>query len=217
MKVIIFGATGMIGQGVLREALLDSSVEKVLAVVRAPTGQQHPKLSELIHKDMLDFSPVEAQLAGYDTCLWCLGVSSAGMSEADYTRITYDFTMAAAAALLKANPALTFCFISGASTDANGKAMWARVKGRAENALLGMPFKGAYMFRPGIIQPLHGIKSRTPLYRAFYVVAGPMMGFARSRWPKYVTSTEQIGRAMLRVARDGAAKRVLETSDINTL
>jgi nucleoside-diphosphate-sugar epimerase len=150
MKVILFGATGMVGQGALRECLLDPGVEKVLAIVRRATGQRHEKLREIVHRDFLDFSGIEGELAGYDVCLFALGVSSAGMSEPDYVRVTYDVTMAAASAILRRNPALTFVFVSGASTDGTekGRVMWARVKGRTENALLRLPFKASYMFRP---------------------------------------------------------------------
>lgn len=219
MKVILFGATGMIGQGVLRECLADPGVERVLCVVRSPLGQTHEKLTELSHKDFTDYSAVEPQLAGYDACLFCLGISSVGMSEADYTRITYDFTLAAARAVLKASPGVTFEYISGASTDGTGegRVMWARVKGRTENALLAMPFKAAYMFRPGFIQPLHGIKSKTPLYTAIYAVVGVFYPLFRWMAPGMVTNTERLGRAMLHVARGGAPKRVLETSDINAI
>jgi len=218
MKVILFGATGMIGQGVLRECLADPEVERVLCVVRSPVGQTHDKLTELTHRDFTDYAAVESELTGYDACLFCLGISSVGMSEADYTTITYDYTLAAARALLKVNPAITFNYISGASTDgtAKGSVMWARVKGKTENDLLAMPFKGAYMFRPGFIQPLHGIKSKTPLYSGLYAVLRVFYPLLRLM-PGFVTNTEQLGRAMIEVAKHGAAKRVLESSDINAI
>ena len=217
MKVILFGATGMVGQGALRECLLDPGVEKVLAVGRRGTGQSHEKLREVVHRDFLDFSAIERELAGYDACLFALGVSSAGMSEPDYVRVTYDVTMAAAGAILRNNPALTFVFVSGASTDSTekGRLMWARVKGRTENALLRMPFKGAYMFRPGYIQPRHGIVSSTKLLRVMYAVVGPLYPVWKALFPDRVTTTEVLGRAMVRVARDGYSKRVLENRDIN--
>lgn len=220
MKVILFGATGMIGQGVLRECLADAEVERVLCVVRTSLGQTHEKLTELMHRDFTDYSSVEGQLAGYDACLFCLGISSVGMSEADYTRITYDYALAAARALLKVNPDITFEYVSGASTDstAKGSVMWARVKGKTENDLLAMPFKAAYMFRPGYIQPLHGIKSKTPLYSAIYSVAGVVMyPLIKAVAPDYATSTEDLGRAMIEVAKRGAPKRVLEMPDINAI
>jgi uncharacterized protein YbjT (DUF2867 family) len=219
MKVILFGATGMVGQGALRECLLDPGVEKVLAVGRRATGQHHEKLREIVHRDFLDFSTIEGDLAGYDACLYALGVSSAGMSEPDYVRVTYDVTMAAARAILRNNPALTFVFVSGASTDGTekGRLMWARVKGRTENALLAMPFKASYMFRPGYIQPLHGIVSSTKLLRVMYAVVGPLYPLWKTRFPNYVTTTEVLGRAMIRAARQGAPQRVLENRDINAL
>src|SRR5258707_3571613 len=219
MKIILFGATGMVGQGALRECLLDPEVEKVLAVGRRATDQHHDKLREIVHKDFLDFSAIEDELAGYDACLYCLGVSSAGMSEPDYHRVTYEGTMAAASALARRNTALTFLYVSGAHTDSTerGRVMWARVKGKTENALLRMPFQAAYMFRPGYIQPLHGIVSRTKLLRVLYAVVGPLYPLWKALFPGYVTTTEQLGRAMIQVARHGAPKRVLENRDINAL
>ena len=160
MKVLVFGASGMVGQGVLRECLLDPEVSVVLSIARSSTGQQHPKLKEIVHKDFLDFASLETEWAGLDACFFCLGVSSAGMSEENYKRVTYDITLAAAQVLAKLNPNLTFVYVSGAGTDSSerGRVMWARVKGQTENALLRMPFRAAYMFRPGVIVPLHGIK-----------------------------------------------------------
>jgi uncharacterized protein YbjT (DUF2867 family) len=219
MKVILFGATGMVGQGVLRECLLDPNVERVLAIGRATTEQQHQKLRELVHKDFSNFSAIEGELAGYDACLFCLGVSSAGMTEQDYHRVTYDFTLAAAQTLARLNPGMTFIYVSGAGTDSTeqGRTMWARVKGKTENALLRLPFKASYMFRPGFIQPQHGIKSKTKLYRAIYAVMGPLYPVLKALAPKFVTTTEQVGRAMVKVARQGAPKQVLENSDINSI
>jgi uncharacterized protein YbjT (DUF2867 family) len=219
MKVILFGATGMVGQGALRECLRDPGVEQVLAIGRRATGQRHEKLREIVHRDFLDFSGIEGELAGYDVCLFALGVSSAGMSEPDYVRVTYDVTMAAAGAILRRNPALTFVFVSGASTDGTekGRVMWARVKGRTENALLRLPFKASYMFRPAYIQPLHGIVSSTKLLRVMYAVVGPLYPVWKALFPDYVTTTEVLGRAMIAVARNGYSKRVLENRDINAL
>jgi uncharacterized protein YbjT (DUF2867 family) len=216
MKVILFGATGMVGQGVLRECLLDPGVSAVLAVVRRPLGQQHDKLRELVHADFLNFDPVSARLAGFDACFFCLGVSSVGTSEDDYHRVTYEITLAAARVLVRLNKEMTFIFVSGAGTDSSeqGRVMWARVKGKTENALLDLPFKGKYMFRPGFIQPLNGATSRTPVLRAFYAVSGPLFPVWRRLFPRQVTTTEQIGRAMLLVARQGASKPVLESADI---
>jgi uncharacterized protein YbjT (DUF2867 family) len=217
MRVLLFGATGMIGQGVLRECLLDPDVEIVVALLRGPTGKQHPKLRELVHKDFLDFSPIENQLSGFDACFFCLGVSSAGMSEENYQRITYGFTLAAARVLAKLNPGMTFVYVSGAGTDSSerGGSMWARVKGKTENELLRLPFHAAYMFRPGLIVPLHGVQSKTRLYRLLYVLLAPLFPLLKGRFPKYITTTEQIGLAMLKVAKHGWPTRILETSDIN--
>jgi len=219
MRVVLFGATGMVGQGVLRECLLDPDVEIVLSVGRNATGQRHPKLRELVHRDFLDFSPIESELAGFDACFFCLGVSSAGMKADDYRRVTYDFTMAAARTLARLNPNMTFVYVSGMGTDSSerGRTMWARVKGQTENALLRMPFQAAYMFRPGVIVPLHGIKSRTALYRIPYMLMAPLLPLLEAAFPKYVTTTERLGRAMIHVAKQGAAKAVLESSDINAI
>jgi uncharacterized protein YbjT (DUF2867 family) len=219
MKVILFGATGMVGQGVLRECLLNSGVESVLAIVRNPTGQRHPKLQELLHENFFDFSDIAPRLSGYDACFFCLGVSSAGMSEADYQRVTYDITLAAAKTLVERNPAMTFIYVSGAGTDGtgHGRTMWARVKGRTENALLELPFRGAYMFRPAVIQPRHGITSKTRSYRVLYAVFGPLFPVLRALFPRYVTTTEEVGHAMLEVAKHGAPERVLESRDIIAL
>jgi uncharacterized protein YbjT (DUF2867 family) len=219
MKVILFGATGMVGQGVLRECLLDSDVQQVLSIVRTPTNQRHPKLRELVHTDFFDYSGIESQLTGFDTCFFSLGVSSAGMDEAKYTHLTYDLTLAAARTLARLDPDMTFIYISGAGTDSTerGRVMWARVKGRTENDLLKLPFKSAYMFRPGFIQPLHGIRSKTRLYQALYTALGPILPLLKSAFPKYVTTTEQLGRAMLKVAKQGYPRPVLESSDINAL
>ncbi len=219
MKVILFGATGMIGQGVLRECLLDPRVEAVLAVTRSATGRTHAKLREIIHADFADLSAIEGELAGYDACFYCLGVSSVGMSEADYTRVTFDYAMAAGRVLARSSPKLTFVFISGGGTDSSeqGRSMWARVKGKTENALLGLPFEASYMFRPAMIIPMHGIVSRTRLYRVVYTIIGPLHPFLELVAPSVVTTTDNVAKAMLLVATSGAKKRVLENRDINEL
>jgi uncharacterized protein YbjT (DUF2867 family) len=219
MKVLLFGASGMVGRGVLRECLLDPDVTTVLSIVRSSTGQQHEKLREIVHKDFRDFSSLESELSGFDACFFCLGVSSAGMSEENYRRVTYGIALAAAQTLVKLNPHMTLVFISGAGTDSSehGRLMWARVKGQTENALLRLPFKAAYMFRPAVIVPLHGIKSRTMLYRIPYAVLGPILPLLKRLFPKYVTTTEKLGRAMLIAAKRGAPKAILENSDINEL
>jgi uncharacterized protein YbjT (DUF2867 family) len=219
VKVILFGATGMVGQGVLRECLLDPEVESVLAIGRGSTGQQHDKLQEIVQKDLFELSGVEGGLSGYDACFFCLGVSSAGMNEQAYRRVTYDLTISVAGTLARLNPAMTFIYVSGAGTDSTerGRMMWARVKGKTENALLQMPFRGAYMFRPGYIQPLHGIRTKTKWYGALYAVMAPLYPVWKLLLPNLVTTTECIGRAMLKVAKQGAAKQVLESRDISSL
>jgi uncharacterized protein YbjT (DUF2867 family) len=219
MDVILFGATGMIGQGVLRQCLLDARVQRVLSIGRSNTGQQHPKLREIVHPNLFDFLDIESDLTGYDACFFCLGVTSSGKTEEEYRRVTYDITIAAATTLARVNPRMTFVFVSGAGTDSTerGRTMWARVKGSAENALLRMPFKGAYMFRPAFIQPMHGEKSKTTLYRVFYIVTKPLIPLLKRLLPRYVTTTEQIGKAMIAIAQNGAPKAILETEDINRL
>ena len=217
MKVILLGATGMVGQGVLRECLLDPEVETVLTVGRSATAQQHEKLREIVHNDLSDLSAIEGTLSGYDACFFCLGVSAVGMTEEAYTRVTYDLTISVARTLAKLNPAMTFIYVSGSGTDSTerGRIMWARVKGKTENALLKMPFKAVYMFRPGYIQPLHGIRTKTKWYGAVYAMVGPLYPIWKLLFPKYVTTTECVGRAMLNVAKRGAPKSVLENQDIN--
>jgi uncharacterized protein YbjT (DUF2867 family) len=215
MKVILFGATGMVGQGCLRECLIDADVESVLAVGRSPTGQRHAKLREIAHDNFLDFSAIESRLAGFDACFFCLGVSSVGMER--YRHLTYDITMAAARTLSKLNPGMVFIYVTGRGTDSSeqGRLMWARVKGKTENDLLKLPFKAAYMFRPAGIQPLHDIRSKTAWVQAIYVAAAPLLTLLNRVAPKYMTTTEQVGRAMIGVARDGFPRPVLESEDIN--
>jgi uncharacterized protein YbjT (DUF2867 family) len=216
MNVLLFGATGMIGQGVLRECLLDPDVQRVLTIGRTATGVRNPKLREIVREDLWHYESIEGELSGFDACFFCLGVSAAGLTEARYTHITYDLTMATAETLSRLNPAMTFIFVTGAGTDSSeqGRTMWARVKGKTENALLRLPFRGAYMFRPGAIQPLHGARSKTAVYRAVYVVAAPLMPVLRWAFPNAILTTEQIGRAMLAVARRGAPHPILEIRDI---
>lgn len=216
MNVLLFGATGMLGQGTLRECLLDPGVERVVAVGRKATGQRHPKLREIVVPDLADLSAVRDELAGFDACFFCVGVSSAGMSEADYTRLTYDLTLSVARTLLPLNPAMTFIYVSGTGADGSeqGRVMWARVRGKTENALLRMPFQAVYVFRPAAILPRHGITSSTRLYRVLYIAMRPLFPVIRRLAPNYVTTTEQFGRAMIKVAREGYPTPVLESRDI---
>ena len=218
MNVVVFGASGMVGKGVLLECLEDGAVASVLVVGRSPCGLTHPKLVERMHPDFFDYAALAPDLAGRDACFFCLGVSAAGMSEPPYHRLTYELTVAAAEGLVRASPGLVFCYVSGAGTDSSerGRFMWARVKGKTENQLLRMPME-AVMFRPGYIQPLKGVRSKTTLYRVVHRLIAPLFPVLRRIVPGHVTTTQDVGRAMLRVAREGQPKRVLETRDINEL
>ncbi|HEV7427553.1 MAG TPA: NAD(P)H-binding protein [Thermoanaerobaculia bacterium] len=216
MDVILFGASGMVGQGVLRECLLDPEVHRVLSIGRTVTGQQHPKLAEVVRADLYDYPDIEGDLAGYDACFFCLGTSAAGKTEDEYRRVTYDLTMAAATTLARLNPQMTFIYVSGSGTDSTeqGRVMWARVKGATENALLRLPFKDAYMFRPAAILPMHGESSKTKLYRVAYAVAKPLLPLLLRLFPNYVTTTEILGRTMLDVARKGAPSPIFEPASL---
>lgn len=217
MNVVLFGATGMVGGGVLIECLEDPRVDSVVSVGRRPCGVTHPKLREVIRSEVSELGDVD-DLADCDACFFCLGVSSAGMSEVAYRRVTLDLTMDVATRLEELNPNLTFCFVSGQGTDSSGQSrfMWARVKGEAENRLLQMGFS-AYMFRPGFIQPLKGVHSKTRLYQIPYTLAGPLIPVLKRVFPRHVTTTVNVGRAMIRVAAEGYPKSVLETEDINSM
>lgn len=219
MKVVIFGATGMVGQGVLRECLRAADVTQVISVGRTPLAVQHPKLTSLVQADLLDLSAIEGQLGGLDACFFCLGVSSLGMQEADYRRLTLDLTLSIANTLARLSPQLSFVYVSGAGTDGSeqGRTMWARVKGRTENELMRLPFRGAYMFRPGVIQPLHGARSKVGWIHGFYVVLGPLLTGLRALFPRGLLTTESVGLAMLAVAREPGARRVVEVSEIYAL
>src|SRR3954451_17360197 len=219
MNVLILGATGMVGQGVMRECLLDGGVARVVTLGRRATGTAHPKVRELVHADLFHLAPIERELAGLDACFYCLGATAAGKSEAEYARINHDMTLAVAETLARVDPDMTFLYVSGMGTDSTerGRTMWARVKGRTENALLRLPFRAAYMLRPGIILPMHGIKSRTTLYRVFYSLMTPLYPALRYLFPRAITTTEHLGRVMLRLARSGYSKPVLESADIALL
>ncbi len=215
MKVLLFGATGMLGQAVLRECLQASDVESICAVGRSATNAQSPRLRQITHADLFNLQAIEAQLAGFDACFFCLGVSSSGMKEADYERVTYQLTLAVAETLSRNAAGMTFVYVSGAGTDSTekGRVMWARVKGRTENALLRLPLK-SFLFRPGFIAPMDGIQSRTPLYRITYQLLAPIMPLLRWALPSLVLSTREIGQSMLAVARHGYQKPILEIGDI---
>jgi uncharacterized protein YbjT (DUF2867 family) len=219
MRVLLFGATGMVGYGVLRECLQDPDIQLVETVGRTATGGKHPKLREIVHKDLSDVAPIESELSGFDACFFCLGVTAAGLNEADYLRVTYGIALAVAEALARLNPDMTFIYVSGAGTDSSehGRVMWARVKGKTENALMRLPFKASYMFRPGIIEPVHGAKSKTPLYRFFYAISKPLLPPLRWTFPNYLLTTAEIGQAMLAVVRQGAPKPILESKDMRAI
>lgn len=216
MKVIIFGASGMVGGGVLIECLEDSRVTAVLAIGRSACGKTHPKLREILRNEFFDYADIEDDLAGHDACFFCLGISAAGKNEEEYSHLTHDLTLAAAETLANQNPRMTFCYVSGQGTDSSerGRFMWARVKGRTENALLRLPFE-SYMFRPGFIQPMKGVRSKTPLYQVFYTALAPVIPLLRRAFPRYVTTSENVGRAMIHVAQHGYERHVLENPDIN--
>ncbi len=208
----------MVGQGVLRECLLDPEVTSVLSIGRSPINQQHEKLREIVTKDLYNLAPIENQLSGYDACFFCLGVSSAGMAESDYRHVTYDLTLSVAQTLVRLNPNMTFIYVSGMGTDSTekGRSMWARVKGKTENDLLALPFKAAYMFRPGFIRAMHGIKPKTKVYRILYTIFSPIVPLLTA-FPSFATTSEKFGRAMIKAAKQGAPKPILESRDINAL
>jgi uncharacterized protein YbjT (DUF2867 family) len=215
IKIIIFGATGMVGEGVLHEALKHPDVESILVIGRRSCNVKHEKLKELLHKDFFDYSTIREHLRGFNACFFCLGVSSVGMNEQDYSRITYDLTMQAATTLTKLNPEMTFCYVSGTGTDSTeqGKMMWARVKGRTENHLTRLPFKAVYLFRPGLMKPTKGQKNVKPLFK----VLGSLYPLWKVLSPKNVCTLEEVGIAMIQAVRIGYAKQILENKDIAQL
>jgi uncharacterized protein YbjT (DUF2867 family) len=218
-RVLIFGATGMVGQGVLRECARDSSITEVVAIGRTPVESSNPKIRNIVHKDLYEYKSIRESLSGFEACFFCLGTPSAGKSEAEYKQVTYDIPVAAAAALVELNPHMTFVFVSGSGADSTEKGigMWARVKGMTENALLKIPFKAVYVIRPGMIQPLDGIQSKTKMYRVIYNILAPVLPLFRRLVPSYVTSTRLIGRAMIHLMNEGFDKKILTNSDLLVL
>ncbi|RQS03122.1 NAD-dependent epimerase/dehydratase family protein [Burkholderia sp. Bp9002] len=219
MNVIVFGASGMVGQGVLRECLLAPDVGSVLAIGRSELPLRHPKLRQLVRADLFHYRDVADQLAGYDACFFCVGVSASDTDEAGFVRLNYDLPLAAAHALVERNPGMTFVYVSGGGTDSTekGPAMWARVKGRTENALQRLGFRAVYLFRPGIIVPLNGERSKTRLYRLFYAGLGWAIAPLRRLFPNEILDTERVGRAMLQAVRNGGGPAIVERADINRL
>ena len=215
MKVIITGTTGMVGEGVLHECLLDPAVEQILVINRKPCGVTHSKLTEIIHRDFFDLSSIEDQLIGYNACFFCLGVSSVGMTESEFRRISYDLTLYVAGVLCKLNPEMVFCYVSGSGTDSSekGRIMWARVKGKTENDLLKLPFKRAYMFRPGYLHPTKGLKNT----HRYYTYLSWMYPVVRRLFPMQILSLKELGIAMIHSVTHGYERSILENKDIAAL
>ncbi len=212
IRAIIAGATGMVGEGVLHECLQQPDVEQVLVINRKPGGVSHPKLREIIHSDFFNLTPIESQLTDYNACFFCLGVSSVGMKEAEYRRLTYDLTLQAAQLLASLNPDMTFCYVSGAGTDSTeqGRSMWARIKGTTENALMRLPFKKAYMFRPGFMRPTEGLKN----VKSYYKLIAWLYPIGRALYPAGFSTLQELALAMIKSVRQGYEKPVLEVKDI---
>jgi len=212
IRAILTGATGMVGEGVLHECLNHSDVERVLVINRKPCGVIHPKLTEIVQPDLFDLSSIESQLSGYNACFFCLGVSSVGMNEAEYSRITYDLTLYIANLLSNLNPEMVFCYVTAGGTDSTeqGKSMWARVKGKTENDLLQLPFKGAYMFRPGYIHPTKGLNN----FHRYYAALSWLYPVLRPIFPKYVITLKELGKAMIHIVNDGYERPILESKDM---
>ena len=217
MRILIFGATGMVGQGALREALRDGRATEILSIVRTPSGKSHPKLTEIVLSDLSLIASQASRLGHFDACLFCIGVSALGMSEAAYTEVTHDLTMAVAKVLIRRNPAMTFIYVSGTGTNRNSHQMWARVKARTEDELAEMNFKAVFDFRPGFIQPLYGVTSKTGWYSLLYLLTRPFAPLFVRLMPRLATTTERLGRAMINVAADGYPVGVLENVDINAV
>jgi uncharacterized protein YbjT (DUF2867 family) len=219
VRVLLFGATGMVGQSVLRECLLDPGIEHVLSIARGRTGRRDPKLREFSLPDLFNLAPIESELAGFDACFFCIGVTSVGTSAEDYRRTTRDLPVSAAQTLVRRSPAMTFVFVSAAGADSSekGRARWARVKGSAENALLAMPFRSVYVVRPALIVPLNGIRSRTEIYNRIYKVLRPLVPLLMRFAPRHIITSDRLGKALIRIARDGAPKRLIESRDLSDM
>ena len=219
MNVLLFGATGMVGSGLLLECIEDPLISRIRVIGRRTCGMKHEKVDEVITSDFYDYSEIEDQLTGFDACFFCIGVSSVGKSEEEYRHLTYDLTMAAAETLLRLNPEMTFCYVSAGGADPSGKSrqMWARVRGELENALAELPFKELYIFRPLYIQPVSGVQSSVKLYRILYATLAPLYPLLKRLIPGHVTTTRTLGQAMIAAALNGAPERVLESREINQI
>ncbi|MFF2887497.1 NAD-dependent epimerase/dehydratase family protein [Paenibacillus sp. NPDC057967] len=215
MKVIITGATGMVGEGVMHECLLHPDVLEILLLSRKPSGVVHAKVKELVHDDLLQLEPRAGEFASYDACFYCLGISSVGKNEADYTRVTYDLTLHVARILSEQNPEMVFCYVTGEGTDSSesGRSMWARVKGRTENALLKLPFKGTYMYRPGYIHPTKGLAHT----HGYYKLLGALYPILRRLMPRHVTTLKELGLSMIHIAQNGYDKTIVDSLSIAKL
>jgi len=215
IKLILTGATGMVGEGVLHECLQHPNIAQVVVINRKTCGMQHPKLKEILHSDFFDLSPIKNELSGYDACLFCLGVSSVGMKEPEYYKLTYTLTLHVATVLSEVNKNFIFCYISGASTDSTekGRLMWARVKGKTENDLQKLPFKKVFNFRPGILEPTKGLKNTLSFYK-YLGWSAPIIRFLA---PNQISTLKQLGQAMIHVVLKGYEKPILEVSDINKI
>jgi len=219
MNILIYGSSGMIGQGVLRECLKADDVESVTAVRRSPLNEKHPKLDQVVSEKLTFTLPGKNDAGNWDACFFCLGASSSGMTEEQYNRLTFSLTLDVAAHLMRLSPGMTFIYVSaaGADTSETGKSMWARIKGKTENALFRQGFSSVVVFRPGVIQPLHGIRSRTPSYRFLYCMMAPVLPMLKRMMPDSILTTEEIGRAMLNAVRYNCSNVVLEKEDISRL
>jgi hypothetical protein len=219
IRAIITGSTGMVGKGVLLECLEHPDVESVLVINRRSLEIDHPKLKEIVHQNFFDLSTIEEELAGYNACYFCLGVSAMGMAEVKYTHLTYEMTTGFAETVSRLNDEMVFCYVSGMGTDSSekGRQMWARVKGKTENDLQKMNFRDVYLFRPGYIQPYKGIKSKSSWYSGLYIIFKPLYPILKALFPKAVTTTINVGKAMINATALGYDKKHLENVDINAL
>ena len=218
LKVIITGATGMVGEGVLHECLKHADVEKVLVITRKPCGYSHPKLTEIVHDNFFDITSLADRLKGYNACYFCLGVTSLGKNEAEYTKLTYTLTLNFATTLATLNPGMTFCYISGAGTDSTekGRTMWARVKGKTENDLMKLSFKQVYNFRPFGIIPFLPLKPSQTYYKT-YKYLGWLFSLMKVIAPNYVITLKDLAAAMINSSLIGYSRNNLEVKDIKIL